>query len=116
MTILKRHPKSKYGSCQWELPGGKVERNEFFDEGLIREIKEETNLDVSIDCFCEAVQQDFPNRSTVQVIMYLNVLGGYDVVISDEHVDYMWVCVDDLGDLDITSSLKKVLDKKGWIL
>lgn len=114
ILLLKRHPKSKNGPCQWELPGGKVERNEFFDEGLVREIKEETSLNVSVDSFCEAVQQDFPNRSTVQVIMYLNLLDDCDVKISDEHVDYTWAGISEVKNLDITSSLKKVLTKRDW--
>lgn len=113
VLLLKRHPKSNNGPCQWELPGGKVEQNEFFDEGLIRELKEETNLDCEVDSFYEAVQQDFPKRHTVQLIMYLKT-ENYDVKISDEHVDYIWADISKIKELDITEGLKKILDKKKW--
>ena len=46
ILVLRRHPKSKTNPHKWELPGGKIEKCEFFDEALIREIREETGLDM----------------------------------------------------------------------
>lgn len=48
ILILRRHPKSRTNPHKWELPGGKVDPGEFFDEALVREIKEETNLDGAV--------------------------------------------------------------------
>ena len=48
ILVLKRHPKSRTDPDTWELPGGKVENGEFFDDALVREIKEETNLEVEL--------------------------------------------------------------------
>lgn len=111
ILILKRHPKSKTNPCKWELPGGKIEKGEFFDEALIREIKEETNLDVKVGDFGEAVQDDYPHKRTVQLIMYATDIKG-DVEISDEHEDWMWASLSVIKTLDITSSLEKVIKKR----
>ena len=98
ILLLKRHPKSKTGACQWELPGGKVEKGEFFDEALIREFKEETNLDVTLGEFYEAIQQDFVKKRTVQLI--INVIPeNYNVKISEEHIDYSWVDIEKIKTL-----------------
>ena len=51
ILILRRHPKSRTNPHKWELPGGKVDPGEFFDEALVREIKEETNLDGAVVTF-----------------------------------------------------------------
>ena len=111
ILVLRRHPKSKTQPHKWELPGGKIEKGEFFDEALIREVKEETNLNVKVGDFCEAVQDDYPHKRTVQLIMYSKDITG-DVEISDEHDDWKWASVDEIKSLDITSSLEKIIKKK----
>lgn len=111
ILVLRRHPKSRTNPHKWELPGGKIEKGEFFDEALIREVKEETSLDVKVGDFCEAVQDDYPHKRTVQLIMYSKDITG-DVKISDEHDDWMWASVDEIKSLDITSSLEKIIEKR----
>ena len=97
----------------WELPGGKVEKGEFFADALVREIKEETNLDVKVGDFAEAVQNDYMHKRTVQVMMYLCDVKG-EVKISDEHTDWMWADLEKIKSLEISTSLKKVLEKRKW--
>ena len=111
ILILKRHPKSKTDPEMWELPGGKVEKGEHFTDALIREIKEETSLDCEVGDFCEAVQNDYMHKRTVQLIMYLENAEG-DVKISEEHTEFMWASLEQIKELEISSSLKKILEKK----
>lgn len=113
ILILKRHPKSKTDPEMWELPGGKVEKGEHFTTALVREIKEETNLDADVGDFCEAVQNDYMHKRTVQVIMYLENIKG-EVKISDEHTDWMWAGLEKIKSLGISTSLKKILEKRNW--
>ena len=115
ILIVKRHPKSRTDPEMWELPGGKVEKGEFFADALVREIKEETNLDVNIGDFAEAIQNDYSHKRTVQIMMYLVDVEG-EVKISDEHTDFMWASLDEIRTLDISTSLKKVLEKRNWVL
>lgn len=115
ILILKRHPKSRTDPKMWELPGGKVESGEFFTDALVREIKEETNLDVKIGDFAEAIQNDYPHKRTVQLMMYLTDIKG-EVKISDEHTEFMWADMDKIKTLEISTSFKKVLEKRNWML
>ena len=97
----------------WELPGGKVEHGEFFADALVREIKEETDLDVEVGDFAEAIQNDYPHKRTVQIMMYLCDITG-EVKISDEHTEWMWASIEKLKSLEISTSLDKVLKKRNW--
>lgn len=113
ILIVKRHPKSRTDPEMWELPGGKVEKGEDFEYALVREIKEETNLDCTVGDFCEAVQNDYMHKRTVQLMMYLDNISG-DVKISEEHTDWMWAGTEDIKKLEISTSLEKLLKKRKW--
>ena len=115
ILIVKRHPKSRTDPEMWELPGGKVEKGEFFADALVREIKEETNLDCKVGDFAEAIQNDYMHKRTVQIMMYLKDIQG-DVKISEEHTDWMWADLEKIRSLELSTSFKKVLDKRDWII
>ena len=115
ILILKRHPKSRTDPDTWELPGGKVENGEFFDDALLREIKEETNLDCQVGDLAIAIQHDYPFKRTVQMIMYLDDVKG-EVKISDEHTDARYASIDEIKTLTLSGCLEKVLKKKNYRL
>ncbi len=115
ILILKRHPKSRTDPDTWELPGGKVEEGEFFDDALVREIKEETNLDCKVGDLAIAIQHDYPYKRTVQMIMYLDDVKG-DFKISDEHTDGKYASVDEIRTLKLSSCFSKVLKKRDWMI
>lgn len=123
ILILRRHPKSRNNPHRYELPGGKVDPGEFFDAALIREFKEETNLDVNIESLFEVVQDEFISRrtnkpiSTVQLMMNVEPISG-EVQISDEHDDFKWASNEELKELCnedmVTPTLRKTLEKRNF--
>ena len=115
ILIVKRHPKSRTDPEMWELPGGKVEQGENFADALVREIKEETDLDVEVGDFCEAFQNDYSHKRTVQLMMYLEDAKG-NVKISEEHTGFMWASLEKIKTLEISTSLEKLLKKRNYEL
>ncbi len=49
ILVLKRAPVMIYQPGSWDLPGGHIALGESFEDCLLREVKEETALDVAID-------------------------------------------------------------------
>ena len=74
--LLVRHRKGN--RLYWVLPGGRLEYGETFEECAIRELKEETGLDVEIEKFCFLSEAIAPDRSRHIVNIYLKgkVVGG----------------------------------------
>jgi len=115
ILIVKRHPKSRTDPDTWELPGGKVDEGESFDDALVREIKEETNLDCKVGDLAIAIQHDYPYKRTVQMIMHLDDVEG-ELMISDEHTDAKYASINEIKTLTLSSCLEKVLEKKNYVL
>ena len=49
-VLLSRRPQGKTLAGLWEFPGGKIEQGERPEVALIRELKEELNIDVTESC------------------------------------------------------------------
>jgi len=117
ILILKRHPKSNTNPNKWELPGGKVDPGEDFDKALTREFDEETNLDIGLGDLIGAVQEDFPHKKTIALVMNVSILSDeVEVKISDEHVDWKWATIDEINDLEISTWFETLLKEKDYNL
>lgn len=88
--LLIKHLRS---GC-WSFPKGHMEEGETETETAIREIKEETNIDISIDdpSFRETVVFS-PRRDTRKEVVYFigRALSGDAVPQEDEISDIRWV-------------------------
>lgn len=111
MLILKRADGDEVGNGTWETVGGKIEFGEDLEPALIREIKEEAGIDVTVQKLLFATT--FKTNPTRQVVIltYLCKTSQDNVVLSDEHSDYLWASKLQLKDYLPPSILS---DSKGF--
>jgi 8-oxo-dGTP diphosphatase len=83
---------------KWELPGGKIEPNETAEQCLIREIKEELNIDIEIIKGLTSNTHTYPSI-TIKLIPFLckHITGE---IALKEHADFKWLNSNELLDLD----------------
>lgn len=83
---------------KWEFPGGKVEKNETPEKCIIREIKEELNLEIEIENKLESKTFNYEGFSINLIPFIAKKLSG-DVSLI-EHKSFLWLEVGDLKNLD----------------
>ena len=57
--LIAKRPNKKHLSGFWEFPGGKVEKGESPEYTLIREVKEELNIDINNKCIAPLTFSEF---------------------------------------------------------
>ena len=99
--VLKRSDKEIAYPGMYTFPGGKVEDNDTVEETLIKEAKEEANLDLKPGKILLKDKSFIrPDDQTVKVFSYLcEVENSDNIKISDDFTDYKWVLFKDLKNI-----------------
>lgn len=101
----------------WGLPGGAVELGEAVEEALIREVREETGLDVAVGDFLllrNAIGRDDAGAITYHYVVLFyraRVLGG-TLRAGDDAEKARWTPLDRLPDL-LVPGARQVIDLIG---
>lgn len=104
----------------WGIPGGKIERGESSEDALKREIREETDLEISDirfvmnqDCIDSA---EFMRPEHFILLNYLAKASSHEVVLNDEAEDFRWVKLEEALQLELNTAtkvlLQRVIDEK----
>lgn len=100
----------------WSVPGGRVEPGETLHEAVVREVAEETGLQVAVDRFLGWVERIDPDGAFHFVILDFAV-SPLDAAqaprAGSDAAEVAWVPLADLGDLRLAPGLAEFLEDVG---
>lgn len=82
----------------WEFPGGKIESGETKEQALVREIKEELNIEISVDKFAIDIEYQYPNFYLFMSCFMCSIKEGSIELL--EHNDGKWITKEELNTLN----------------
>ena len=101
---------------EWSLPGGAVELGESLEEAVVREIREETGLDVEVGRVVEVldrVRRDAAGRVEYHYVIvdYACAIRGGLLAAGTDAADVRWVDVAGLAQLGVSEKAISVINK-----
>ena len=108
--LIKESSKYVDGSNvgKFDIVGGRVEMGERFDESLLREVKEETGLDINIGRpFFVNEWRPLIKKEEWQIIgTFFECLSeSDDVKLSKDHSDFIWINPENYRNYDLIDNL-----------
>lgn len=93
ILITQRNLKKSQGGL-WEFPGGKIEPNESREHAIVREIKEELDIDIEVKRYLSEKVFNYPEKDINLIALECKMLNGKIRLL--EHEDYKWVLKSEL--------------------
>jgi ADP-ribose pyrophosphatase YjhB (NUDIX family) len=108
LLLVKRANPPAQG--MWSLPGGRQEVDESADEGVIREVREETGIFVRVEREVGTVLREAPSGDTYVIRDFLCTCSGSPIAIAaDDAADARFFDVEQLENLETSVGLLEAL-------
>jgi 8-oxo-dGTP diphosphatase len=101
------------GAGLWSVPGGRVEPGETDSEALVREMREETGLEVQAGPLLGRVRRPAPGGNVLDIRDYAVTVTGGTLCPGDDAAEARWVAVSELPRMPITEGLVETLTSWG---
>jgi len=113
ILVLQRCKNNDTLPLYWDIPGGTLEDGEKPEIGAIREVKEETAIDIINPklFFVYSNIDKSKNKQFLTLIFYSEYKGGEIKLNNLEHAQYKWVKIDKIKNLKIVCYMQDCLDE-----
>jgi len=108
LLITQRHTNAHLGGL-WEFPGGKREANETFEQCLVREIREELGIEISIGELFEEVAHTYPEKTVHLKFFICKLLHGE--TYPPGCAAFKWIGKPELGNFEFPAADAQLLSK-----
>tara|TARA_B100001758_G_C18386272_1_gene600300 strand:- start:157 stop:597 length:441 start_codon:yes stop_codon:yes gene_type:complete len=94
---------------EWDFPGGKLEKEESISNTLIREVKEELNLDILVNDLVYAENHLVNNLPVLIILFETSIVNEKNIILSYEHVNYNFYDLNELKNIKLTDWAKNYI-------
>ena len=112
ILITQRNLKKAQGGL-WEFPGGKIEPEETKEHAIVREIKEELDVDIEYKDYLAEKVFEYPEKTINLIALECKKINGEIRLL--EHEAYAWVNEKELNDYEFAPAdlfiIEKLLEK-----
>jgi 8-oxo-dGTP diphosphatase len=109
VLLCQRKESARY-ALKWEFPGGKIENEEAFTDGLRRELNEELGIRAEVGALFHRQHSVYPDKGSYDVAYYL--IRGFSGEISNRaFAQWVWTPVAELASYDILEGNREVTRK-----
>ena len=108
LLIAQRHTRAHLAGL-WEFPGGKREPDETFEQCLVREIREELGVEISVGKLFESVTHAYPEKTVRLKFFVCRLTGGKPKPLGCEAIK--WAGKSELADYEFPAADAKLLEK-----
>ena len=99
---------SHWKPLHWDFPGGHLKDDENWEEGAIREVKEETNLDIS-----DLKEISYKNQPKRVKFFKTTNFSGKIAVDKAENKEHKWVKAEELSNYDkLTPNVTRFVERE----
>ncbi|HEX7167209.1 MAG TPA: NUDIX domain-containing protein [Acidimicrobiales bacterium] len=103
------------GMGEWSIPGGRVEPGETVAEAVVREVAEETGLEVVCGSLVGFVERIHDDRHFVVLDFGATLLERQEPTAGDDADEARWVPLADVAELQLVDGLAEFLHEHGVI-
>ena len=110
---------------EWSIPGGLLEVGETLEQGVVRELGEETGLEVRVVELIEVFERIFPAPPGADgtpgdaarpqyhfvILDYLCEVRGGTLTVGSDAQEFAWAREEELSNFDLTVAVNRVLRK-----
>jgi mutator protein MutT len=108
LLITQRHAAAHLGGL-WEFPGGKREANETFEQCLVREIREELGIEISVGKLFEEITHAYAEKTVRLKFFNCEFLSGEPQTLGC--AAFKWIEKSELTDYEFPAADAQLLGK-----
>jgi len=114
LLLIQRGKEPRRG--QWSIPGGMQELGETTREAALREVREETNLDIEVTHMLDVIDtisRDEDDRVRMQYVLidFAAEWLGREAIAGSDAMGVRWVRREDLPEYKLWSETLRIIDK-----